>query len=262
MAVGRALALPTLCLLAAALALPPAGIARPAANELLITYVGSSSFRLAVNGSAVASGATVPAGSYNVLVDDPDYTTPRFVMTGPGVNISSDLNSTGMGIDRPATFGPFTLQPGSTYTARDTNSGASLTFSTGAAAGGTSGASSGGSSSSSGGASSGGSSSSSPSTKQAKTLGTLVASVSAAGKAALTLGGRPVKTLKAGVYAISVADHSAKAGLIVQKLGAHAIALSSAAGVGSHSSRLALSAGKWFFAPSGSGPKTYFSVSG
>jgi hypothetical protein len=246
-----------LCALTIGLVVPSAGVARPAASELLITYVGSSSLRLSVNGSAVSSGGTIPADSYNVLVDDPDFPSPRFVLTGPGVSVNSDLNSTGMGIDLPATFGPFTLQAGATYTARDANMGASLTFSTGGSSG-----TSGGSSSSSGGSTSGGSSSSSSGSTQAKTLGTLVGSLSAAGKAALTLGGKPVKTLKAGLYSITVSDHSANAGLIVQKLGFHAMTLSGAAAVGSHSSRLTLSDGKWFVAASRGGVKTYFSVTG
>src|SRR5262249_22207324 len=120
----------------------PSALARPQATDLLVTYVGTTGLRLNVGGAAVSSGGTIPAGSYNVLVEDPDYTTPRFVMTGPGVNINSNLDSSGMGIDHPATFGPFNLDSGSSYTVRDANMGASLTFSV-VAGGGSSGGSSG-----------------------------------------------------------------------------------------------------------------------
>jgi hypothetical protein len=234
-----------------------------AASNLQVTYVGSTSLQLSVDGSAVGAGASVPAGSYTVLVDDADYATPRFQMTGPGVSISSDLNSTGMGIDRPATFGPFTLQANATYTVRDANMGASLTFSTGAPSGSSSGSggTSGGTTGSGATSGSSGSSSSSGS-GAAKTLGTLAGSISAAGKAALSFGGKPVKTLKAGIYTLSVSDHSKRVGLVVEKLGFPAMKESGAATVGSHSARLTLSPGKWFFLASPGGAKSYFSVTG
>jgi hypothetical protein len=249
----------------AALALPQAGVARTADSSLQVTYVGTSSLQLVLNGSAVGAGATVPAGSYTILVDDADYTTPRFVMTGPGVSINSDLNSTGMGIDRPATFGPFTLQPNATYTARDANMGASLTFGTGASSGGSTsggGSTSVGGSTSGGGTSSSGGSSSASGSAAAKRLGTLTGSISAAGKAALSFGGKPVKSLKAGLYTLSIADHSKKAGFVVQKLGFPAMKESGAATVGSHTVRLTLSPGKWFFTTAPAGAKTYFTVTG
>src|SRR5581483_8730180 len=216
-----------------------------AAGNLQITYVGSSSLSLSVNGSPVPAGGTVPAGSYNVLVDDADDTNPRFQLNGPGVSIDSNLNSTGMGIDRPATFGPFTFQAGSTYTARDVNAGISISFGVGAA-----------SSSSS---SSSASSSSSSCSKKAL-VGTLVGSVSAAGKASLTFRGRRVTKLKAGTYALTVSDRSKKAGLVVEKLGYPAMTMSGPATVGSRSSRLVLSPGKWFFQASPGGAKAYFTV--
>jgi hypothetical protein len=193
-----------------------------------------------------------------VTVDDPDFTNPKFTMSGPGVSISSDLNSTGMGIDRPATFGPYTLQTTSSYTIQDSNLGASaITFTTTATATAT-GASSGGSSSTTGGGSSSGGTTSGSTTT--KLLGTLKASVSASGKPALTLGGTTVKTLKSGRYTIAIADHSTKAGFIVWKLGSHAMVLSGVAASKSSSQTLTLSSGKWFFEASTRGPKTYFTV--
>jgi hypothetical protein len=93
-------------------------------------------------------------------------------------------------------------------------------------------------------------------------VGTIKASVSAAGKPALTFAGKAVKTLKKGRYMFTVADHSKKAALIVWPLGKHALTLSGAAATGSTSHSVTLSTGKWFFEASISGPRTYFTVTG
>ena len=68
------------------------------------------------------------------MYDSGDFPSPKFSMTGPGVSVSSDLNSTGMGIDVPSTFGPFNLPTNSSFTVSDTNMGASsrVAFSTSA----------------------------------------------------------------------------------------------------------------------------------
>jgi len=92
-------------------------------------------------------------------------------------------------------------------------------------------------------------------------LGALIGSVSASGKATLTTGGKTVKALKAGLYKVTVEDHSKQAGLIIEKLGFSAMRFSGTASVGVSSHNLTLSAGKWFFAASTGGQKTYFSVS-
>ena len=73
-------------------------------------------------------------------------------------------------------------------------------------------------------------------------------------------GGKTVKQLKAGRYTISVQDRSNKAGLILWKLGSHAMTISGATATGPKSASVTLSAGKWFVEPSTSGPRTYFSV--
>ena len=89
-----------------------------------------------------------------------------------------------------------------------------------------------------------------------------MASVSASGKPAMTFGGKTVKTLKAGRYMFTVADHSKQASLIVWPLGKHSITLSGASATGTSSHSVTLSAGKWFFEASMAGPRTYFSVTG
>ena len=71
------------------------------------------------SGVVISSGTTIPAGSYTIQVyDSGDFPNPKFSMTGPGVSVSSDLNSTGMGIDVPSTFGPFNLPMNSSSRSR------------------------------------------------------------------------------------------------------------------------------------------------
>ena len=208
----------------------------------------------------------VPAGSHDALVYDDDNCKANFSMTGPGVNLTSDLDSTGMGIDHPAgPFGPYTFQAGSTYTVRDTNlSGGGAASFTPTASGSSPSSSSGSTSSSSGSSSSGSSSSNSSSSSSssstgAKTVGTLVGSISTSGKASLSLNGATVKQLKAGVYHLKISDHSKKVGLVIQALGFHAMQESGPSAVGTTTRNLTVIPGKYFFQASG-GAKTYFTV--
>jgi hypothetical protein len=234
----------------------PAGAATA---ELDVTYNSPTSLSVKLaGGAAVASGSTIPAGSYNVIVYDAGVDmNPHLTISGPGVSLSSDLNSTGMGIDQTAPFGPYTFQTSSTYSIEDTNAGAStlVTFNTTATATASSG---GGSSSSGGSVTSTGSSSSSTGSR---TLGTLSASVGASGKLTLTFGGHAVKSLKAGRYLIRVADHSATAGVTIGSASTHPVTLSGAAAEGPSSKTLTLAKGKWFVEPTPHGPKTWVSVS-
>ena len=92
-----------------------------------------------------------------------------------------------------------------------------------------------------------------------KTLGTLSGAISAAGKATLTLGGSPLKKVKHGFYKLTIADHSKKAGLVIQALGYHAMTESTPSAVGTFSRSITLTPGKYFFEATG-GPKTYFTV--
>jgi hypothetical protein len=243
--------------------------ARLADNTLQVIYVGSSSLQLRLgDGTVVSPGGTVPAGSYQILVDDADYTTPQFTMSGPGVSISSNLNSTGMGIDRPATFGPYALQTNATYRLQDTSMGASFTFQTSSTASGGSTGSSGSSGASGGTSSTGSAGQSSGAAKSGagagaaatKLLGTLRASVAASGKATLTFGGKAVTKLRRGRYSVAVVDHSKKAGFVVGGP-TRKITLSGVAAVGSSSHTVTLGAGKWFFEAAGN-RKVPFVVSG
>jgi hypothetical protein len=252
------IALLALCACIAVLGVPSGAAARSGdAATLLITYIGTSSLQVKLgDGTVVPSGGTIPAGSYQVLVDDPDDTNPRFTMSGPGVSISSDLNSTGMGIDRPAMFGPYSLQTSSSYRVADANLGAAVTFATSATASAGGGTSSGGTS---GGGTSGGGGTSSGSSAS-KLLGTLKASVAVSGKVTLSFAGSAVHSLRKGRYTVSVADRSKQAGFVVGSASVRAMSLSGAAKTGSSSHTVTLSTGRWFFAPSAGGRKTYFSV--
>ena len=79
-----------------------------AANELDVTYVGSTSLTIKTDdGTAVRSGATLPAGSYLIVVYDENDANPDFRINGPGISISSGLN-TAMGMGNAFPLGPFT----------------------------------------------------------------------------------------------------------------------------------------------------------
>lgn len=89
--------------------------------------------------------------------------------------------------------------------------------------------------------------------------GKLAATVSVAGKLALTTKGKSVSTLKTGLYTFTVVDKSAKSGFAIQKLKASAIDLTGVAYKGTHVRTIDLKAGQWwFFSPSGK--KNYFIV--
>jgi hypothetical protein len=234
-----------------------AGSAR-AEGTLTVRYVGCTGMTVTPN--------PPPAGSTSVLVYDDDNCNASFSLSGPGVSLTTDLNSTGMGIDHPAgPFGPFNFQAGATYTVRDSNISASTSFSPSAAAsssGGSSGSSGVTSGSTAGTTSSGGQTSgSTTSSGGTTTLGTLVGTVSPTGKATLVLGGATVKRLKAGVYKLTISDRSKKAGLIIQALGYRAMSESAVSGTGTRTTTLRVIPARYFFQATG-GPKTYFTVSG
>jgi hypothetical protein len=89
--------------------------------------------------------------------------------------------------------------------------------------------------------------------------GKLAATVSVAGKLTLTIKGKPVNTLKAGLYTFTVVDRSAKRGFSIEKLKSNAIALTGVGYKGTHVRTVNLKAGQWtFFSPGVS--KSYFIV--
>ena len=236
--------------------------------SIVVTYVSPTSFRVKLgDGTNVTSGTTIPAGSYQLYVyDDSEDSSPAFSFTGPGVSISSNLNSTGMGIDSPSVFGVVTLQTSSSYRMQDSAAGASslINLSTSSTVGATvvvGTTSSGPPPSATSPATTTTTIDGGPNPVIVAIRGTLAGSVSAAGKPVLMLGGKPVKTLKAGRYRVSVGDHSRKAGLIIGTTVKHTITLSKTAAVGtSAKTTVTLSTGKWFLEASTRGPRTWFRV--
>jgi hypothetical protein len=242
------------------------GQARADATTINVFYnTGGNSLtvKLSTGQTIAPGGGSVPAGSYQVLVyDQNDNMNPQFVMSGPGVSINSNLNTTGMGLDIPETFGPYTFSQGASYTVSDSNVGSSsaLSFSISAAgsgsSGGGSGSSGGGSTSgggggttSSGGGTSGGSGGGTTGTT-VKMLGTLTASLSASGKTGLKLSGRTVKSLKPGRYTFKI---PAKTTLILGKTGGGTSKLKG-------SKTMTLSKGEYFLEGTSKGPHFSFSV--
>lgn len=232
-----------------------AGSAHSTSLALNVAYTANS-LKVTYNGSAVSNGTVIPAGTYQVNVsDDPNSgdQNPNFTINGPGVSYSSNLDSTGMGIDGESGFGPFTFQTSSSYSIEDKNLGAStlVTFMTSSTV-------------SSGPATTTTSTSPSPTPTPihsgvTRSLGTLAGSLSSSGKVTLDFKGNAVKSLKPGRYTFRVDDHSKKAGLVLEHGKTH-ITLSGASAVGTRSIGTILSAGRWTIASAGRA-KLSFSVS-
>jgi mucin-19 len=242
-----------------------AGQARADATTINVFYnTGGNSLtvKLSTGQTIAPGGGSVPAGSYQVLVyDQNDNMNPQFVMSGPGVSINSNLNTTGMGLDIPETFGPYNFSQGASYTVSDSNVGSSsaLSFSISAggssSSGGGSGSSGGGSTSGSGGgttSSGGGTSAGGGGTTgtTVKMLGTLTASLSASGKTGLKLSGKTVKSLKPGRYTFKV---PAKTTLILGKTGGGTSKLTG-------SKTVTLTKGEYFLEATSKGPRFSFGI--
>ncbi len=259
-------------LLASAAVVVPTGNARVSAlPTLFVNYAMNCTFAIVDDsGKRVTS---IAPGSYQVYVTTPqvfadvdltgisDMTAcksfTQFQLTGPGVNQSTTLQDG----DEDKDLLQVTFAPSATYTAVDNNqpSVARATFSTTAT--GTPTASTGSNTSTSG-TSSSSKGSSQPSLVGSAAVpfrGNLAATVNASGKLTLTLKGKPVGTLKSGLYTFTVHDNSAKSGFTVQKLKSAATALTGVAYKGTHVKSIQLKAGQWtFFTPSGA--KNYFIV--
>jgi hypothetical protein len=87
----------------------------------------------------------------------------------------------------------------------------------------------------------------------------VAAVVSSAGKPSLSLGGKPLKTLKAGRYTVTVQDNSKKAGLFIG-VGTKTLTLSGIAATGKSTHSVSFTKGKWFVETTLHGVKTYISV--
>jgi hypothetical protein len=90
--------------------------------------------------------------------------------------------------------------------------------------------------------------------------GTLLASVSAAGKLALKLSGKTVTTLPYGRYTVTVSDRSKTSGFILQEKNATGTTVSGSSFTGKRTVKLDMKPGQWFFYPTFVGHKTFFIV--
>ncbi len=245
------------------------------ANTIVATYTATS-LQVTLNGSPLKS-ATIAAGSYSVNVNDDPNTgdqNPDFTFNGPGVSVSNNLNSSGMGIDGLTVLGPFTLQAGASYSIEDSNLGPStlVTFSvsgTSTNSGGTTTSTPSGTGNGGGGVTTTSSSGGAPATTTAKAsppapakLPPLTATVTAAGKVALVASGKPVKELKPGDYTLLAVDDSRRAGLLLGKVSGHVLTLSGKSALGKSTHKLALTVGSWFVESAPGAHRLEFKVSG
>lgn len=238
--------------------------AREAAGPSLeVTFFANGTISVTLpDGTAVGStsGAptVIPAGYYTVLLTGPGGCTylPYFELKGPGESIVSNLDdgevmSTGFNAD---------LLPSSTYTWRNdaTTPPVVYTFTTSAQVQGappvvtsttptmtTTGKTSNSSTLGSG---------------VVPLRGALTGSVSATGQVKLSFEGKPVTTLAAGRYTLTVDDESTTGGFMLEKADRPAMTLAGSRSVGRRSVTVDLTAGRWLVAPRALGKKTYFTV--
>jgi hypothetical protein len=195
-----------------------------------------------VVGSTSGAPTVIPAGYYTVQISGPmglPNGLPYFQLTGPGVDLLSNLNEGGLDSWRDQV----TLATSSTYTwTDDAIPGVVHTFVTSSVVGGAAptqavspnkGA---------------------PTQGQdivgsavVPTRGTLTATVSKAGRPTVLLAGAPAGNLLAGTYRIAVTDRSPRAGLAVAKPGLTARNLTGVRFVGKRSVSLRLTPGRWTF---------------
>ena len=256
-----------IAVLACLVAVPAAAAGRADVQPTLYgAYTMNCTFTITDdNGRHVSS---IPPGTYQVLVTTPmvfadvdlsgifDMTACKsfvqFQLTGPGVNLQTTLQEG----DEDKEMLRATFQPSATYTALDNNQAGvtRTTFSTQAT--GSAASPTGPSSSVSG---KGSSQEELVGSAAVPFRGSLDAIVYKSGKLTLSRNGKPVTSLKQGRYTFSVDDESKTGGFTVRPLRGRAVAVTTAAFVGSHGATVTLKRGRWFFY-SGAGKKTAFFV--
>jgi hypothetical protein len=206
----------------------------------LTVLVGSTQIR-----TSSAPGVVIPHGSYAAVInnDVPESrdTYHMFHLTGPGVNLQSDLLA---GDDRAE---PHTIVflPNSTYVFQDTRNPqiGRIVFSTSATAAAVA------SSGSSGGSRSGPTvANQSPvGASVAPFRGTLTGKVARSGTMTLMFKGFRVSSLKAGRYKFTISDQTPTHAFLVQPKGQRPFTVTSRTFVGTRSLTLRLRVGKWTF---------------
>lgn len=258
---------------AAAVVLVPVGSARQSTlPTLYVAYTMNCTF--GVTDDSGKKVTQIAPGTYQVYVTTPqvfadvdltgisDMTAcksfTQFQLTGPGVNLFTTLQDG----DEDKDLLKATFAPSSSYTMVDMNqpsvARAVITTTATGAPSSPVGPSTTGSGTST--TAKGSTQSSLVGSAVVPFRGKLAATVNAAGKLALTSKGKPVATLKTGLYTFTVVDSSAKSGFAIQRLKAGATTLTGVGYKGTHVASITLKAGQWtFFSPGGH--KNYFIVS-
>jgi hypothetical protein len=267
----RLLSVPILLGLAASFALLEAGSAALVDTypAMYVAFQQNHTFAITLAdgtpvGTTTGTPMVIPAGSYQLFLNDTSGSVMQFDLSGPGVSLVTNMTN---GEDLAASYVE-TFQTTAAYTYRDDYQQASpvWTFTTSNATVAAATATAGGS---------GGGTTPKGTVPQTTTTprtivgspqaavpfrGTLLGAVSQAGKLRLTLAGKPVSALKAGEYTFTVTDRSKRAGFNVQEIRKGARTVTSAVFVGTKSLKVDLEAGQWFVYPTFVGTKTFFIV--
>jgi len=253
--------------LVAALALALGQSARAAFPSLYANYATNCTFAFVGDGGTAVS--TVAPGTYQVVVSTPfafgnglaQCEFVQFHLTGPGVNLDTDLGGGDMEVEQHAV----TLQPGATYTVQDDGRPAqtrrTFTVNSSGSATGPSTSTSTSSPSTSTSNTKGGATSSDLVGSAIVFRGTLAAVVSKVGKLTLTKSGKGISTLKSGRYTIKVVDGSGNAGFVLKSLRGSPTTVSTVTKTGARTVSLRLAPGQWYFFTPG-GTRHPFIVSG
>ncbi|HEX4520718.1 MAG TPA: hypothetical protein VH063_14145 [Gaiellaceae bacterium] len=243
------------------------GSATAANPTVYVTYRTDCTFALTLDSGAAVT--TIPPGSYQVFVstpfpfaDNPPPTCefPKFRLTGPGVDLSTDLSGGG---DTTSQLSA-TFAPSSTYVVQDGQQPAlsRTTFTT--AASGTPVVPTVTSTTSSSGSSAGSKSADVVGSAVGATAvrGVLLGTVKPGGARALTLtrNRKAVTTLKAGRYTVTIDDRSTRSAFVLQEVRKASKTVTGVSFVGRRSVKVTLTAGQWFFYSTFLGKKSYFIV--
>jgi hypothetical protein len=236
-----------------------------AAPGIYVSFNANHTFSVTlVDGTTVGTSgtpSTLPAGTYQLYLNDTSGALMQFDLSGPGVSLVTNMTNAE---DLAASYTE-AFQPSSTYTYRDDDAAGSpvFTFTTSATV-----ASSPTATTSSptpvGGTSVGTTGTTdivgSKAAAGPRNPGTLTATVTSAGKLELGSKGRSVTELQTGRYTLSVVDRSRTAGFTLQSAKSSPHALSGARFSGRRTLTLDLTPGQWFFYATAISKKSYFVV--
>jgi len=216
-------------------------------HTFVVTFADGSTV-----GTTSAPGVQIPPGTYQIVLDNSDNVKDMtFYLAGPGVQLITNMG----GGEATGDTQNVTFQANAQYQFYDQgNPGPTTRFISTSASGSNggdvsspvSGANSGGVAGSTGGNNS---LISSKSAVAAAAIyrGILSGSVSPAGAVTLLQGGKAVTRLKAGRYRVTVTDRSATDGLVIGWSKGDPVSASGSSFVGTRSSNVVLTDGRWIF---------------